>query len=172
MGRYAGAMHEADMTAIRRQEEELHLPAFSKDIAWQIGTLARELAEERGYGIAIEIVAAGVPVFTTLMEGTVPGTVRWLRRKAATVALFDRSSYGIWLQLQSKGQTLAGRHALPDAEFAADGGGFPLHVRHAGLVGSLTISGLDMRADHEFAVEVLCRHLGADYAMLALPKQS
>lgn len=161
-------MYEADLTTIRRQEEELYLPAFSKDEAWKLGTLARALATERGHGIAVEIVAAGVPVFTTLLEGTVPGTTRWLRRKAATVALFDRSSYGIWLQLQSKGQTLAGRHALPDAEFAADGGGFPLRVKGAGFVGSLTISGLDMRADHEFAVEVLCRFLGKDYAALAL----
>ncbi len=161
-------MHEEDIATIHRQEAALHLTSFSKSLAWQIGSLARGLAVERGYGIAVEIVAAGVPVFTTLMEGTVPGTVRWLRRKAATVALFDRSSYAIWLQLQSKGQTLAGRHALSDAEFAADGGGFPLRVAGAGFVGSLTISGLDMRADHEFAVEVLCRHLGRDYGALAL----
>ncbi len=165
-------MHEEDIAAIQRQEQALVLPAYSKDIAWEIGTLARGLAVERGFGIAIEICNAGVPVFTTLMTGTVPGTVRWLRRKAATVALFDRSSYAIWLQLQSKGQTLAGRHALGDAEFAADGGGFPLRVANAGFVGSLTISGLDMRADHEFAVEVLCRHLGKDYAALALPPSS
>lgn len=165
-------MHEADSVAIRRQEDELTLPVFSKEVAWQLGSMARGLAVERGYGIAIEIVAAGVPVFTTLLDGTVPGTVRWLRRKAATVALFDRSSYAIWLQLHSKGQTLAGRHALSDVEFAADGGGFPLRVANAGFVASLTISGLDMRADHEFAVEVLCRHLGREYAALALPRQN
>ncbi len=163
-------MHEADIATIRQQENELKLPAFSKEIAWQLGSLARAMAAERGYGIGIEICVAGAPIFTTVFEGTSPGTVRWLRRKAATVAHFDRSSYAVWLQLQSKGQTLAGRHALPDAEFAADGGGFPLRVPTAGLIGSLTISGLDMRGDHEFAVEVLCRHLGKDYSSLALPK--
>ena len=161
-------MHEADIEKIRQQEGELKLQAFSKEIAWQLGSLARGMAAERGYPLAIEICAGGVPVFTTLFEGTSPGTVRWLRRKAATVALFDRSSYAVWLQLQSKGQTLAGRHALQDADFAADGGGFPLRVVSAGFVGSLTISGLDMRADHEFAVEVLCRHLGMEYSDLAL----
>lgn len=162
-------MHETDIAAVQRQEAGLSLPEFSKDIAWQVGTLARDLAVERGHGLGIEIVLAGVPVFTTLMPGTVAGTSRWLRRKAATVAIFEKSSYAVWLQLQSKGQTLAGRHTLPDAEFAADGGGFPLRVLSAGFVGSLTVSGLDMRADHEFAVEVLCRYSGKDYAALALP---
>ena len=165
-------MSASATASILQQESELQLPHWSKQVAWQVGTLARGLAEERGHAIGIEICMAGVPVFTTLMDGTVPGTSRWLRRKAATVALFDRSSYGVWLQLETKGQTLAGRHALPDAEFAADGGGFPLRVAHAGFVGSLTISGLDMRADHEFAVEILCRHLGKDYAVLSLPPSS
>lgn len=162
-------MSAAAIASILQQEFQLQLPHWSKQLAWQLGTLARALAEERGHSVGIEICMAGTPVFTTLMDGTVPGTSRWLRRKAATVALFDRSSYAVWLQLESKGQTLAGRHALPDAEFAADGGGFPLRVANVGLVGSLTVSGLDMRSDHEFAVEVLCRHLGKDYAELALP---
>lgn len=164
-------MHEADIATIRRQEEALALPAYSKQIAWDLGLLARTLAAERGHAIGIEIVVAGVPVFTTVFDGTSVSTMRWLRRKAATVAHFDRSTYALWLQLQSKGQTLAGRHALPDAEYAADGGGFPLRVVSAGLVGSLTISGLDQRSDHEFAVEVLCRYLGRDYASLALQAQ-
>lgn len=161
-------MYETDIAAIRRQEDELQLKAFSKEIAWKIGSLARGLAEDRGYVIGIEIVLADVPVFTTAFDGTSPSTMRWLRRKAATVAHFDRSSYGLWLQLQAKGQTLA-RHALPEAEFAADGGSFPLRVAGAGIVGSLTISGLDQRSDHEFAVEVLCRFTGKDFAALALP---
>lgn len=161
-------MHEPDIAAIRRQEDELKLVTFSKQVAWEIGVLGRGLAAERGYALGIEILATGVPVFTALFDGTSPGTVRWLRRKAATVMHFDRSSYWLWLQLQSKGQTLAGRHALADADFAADGGGFPLRVASAGFVGSLTISGLDQRSDHEFAVEVLCRYLGKDYAALRL----
>lgn len=165
-------MYEIDIAAIRTQENQLQLSAFSKQVAWEIGLLARGLAAERGYAVGIEICAAGAPVFTTAFDGTSIGTMRWLRRKAATVAHFDRSSYGIWLQLAAKGQTLVARHALPDAEFAADGGGFPLHVKHAGLVGSLTISGLDQRSDHEFAVEVLCRYLGLDFAGLALPVQT
>ena len=162
-------MSQTDIDGIKRQEAELVLPAFSREIAWQIGTLARELAADRNHAIGIEICASGIPVFVTAFDGTSPSTMRWLRRKANTVAHFDRSSYGLWLQFGAKQQTLA-RHALPETEFAADGGGFPLRVESAGLVGSLTISGLDQRSDHEFAVEVLCRHLGLEYASLALAR--
>lgn len=38
------------------------------------------------------------------------------------------------------------------------------------MIGSLTVSGLAQRADHELAVEALCAELGHDYAKLALAK--
>ena len=89
--------------------------------AWQIGSLARTLASQRGLAIGIEICLAGSPVFVTALDGTCVSTMRWLRRKSNTVAMFDRSSYSLHLHLASKQQTLA-RHALPDADYAADGG--------------------------------------------------
>ncbi len=159
---------EADISLIKQQEAALVLPAFSKEIAWRIGCIARDLAVQRAAAIAIEICVAGVPVFVTALDGTSPNSMKWLRRKSNTVALFDRSSYGLSLHLASKQQTLA-RHALPESEYTADGGGFPVRVAQAGLVGSIAVSGLDQRSDHELAVEALCMHLGRDYAELALP---
>ncbi len=49
-----------------------------------------------------------------------------------------------------------------------DGGSFPLAVTGAGVVGSVTVSGLPQRADHELVVEALCSVLGRDYAALKL----
>ena len=161
------AASKEDIARIKQQEAALVLPAFSKEIAWQIGSIARELALSRGAVIGLEIRVAGSPVFLTLLDGTPPNVTHWLRRKANTVALFDSSSYRLFLQLASKQQTLA-RHALPEAEYAHDGGGFPLRVAHAGLIGSIAVSGLDQRADHEFAVETLCLYLKKDYKALAL----
>jgi uncharacterized protein (UPF0303 family) len=123
---------------------------------------------ERGHAVAIEVRSNGVPVFTSALDGTSPNSIKWLTRKGNTVALFDRSSYGLSLQLAEKNQTLA-RHALPEAEYAADGGSFPLRVLNAGLVGTLTVSGLDQRSDHELAVEAICLHLKLRYATFALP---
>jgi uncharacterized protein (UPF0303 family) len=38
----------------------------------------------------------------------------------------------------------------------------------AGVIGSVTVSGLPQRADHELAVEGICGELGRDYVSLRL----
>ncbi len=162
------ADYATDIAQIAQQERELQLPAFDLSIAWQLGSLAHSLAEERNYAIAIEIRRAGKTVFLVARNGTVPSQLDWLRRKANTCEWFGRSSYSTWLNLQQKQQTLSSRHALPDRDYAADGGAFPISVADTGAVGVLIISGLDQRADHELAVEVLSRHLGKNYEDLKL----
>jgi uncharacterized protein (UPF0303 family) len=95
-----------------------------------------------------------------------------VRKKSNVVARFHRSSYGFGLNLKMKNVTLHERYGLPVADYAADGGGFPLHVEAAGVVGSVTVSGLPQRADHELVVEALCGMLGRDYAELKLGAES
>jgi uncharacterized protein (UPF0303 family) len=155
--------------AIKLQEAALVLPAFNKAIAWEIGTLARDLAVKRSHVVAIEIRSNGAPLFVTALDGTSPNSMKWLTRKSNTVALFDRSTYGLSMHLAAKNQTIA-RHALPEADYSADGGGFPLRILNGGIVGSLAVSGLDQRSDHELAVEALCLHLGFNYTSIALPQ--
>jgi uncharacterized protein (UPF0303 family) len=41
-------------------------------------------------------------------------------------------------------------------------------VKGAGIVGSVTVSGLPQRGDHELVVEALCAILGRDYGELKL----
>ena len=68
------------------------------------------------------------------------------------------------------GATLADKHGLPISDYSPHGGAFPLTVAGAGVIGSITASGLPQRADHEFVVEALCAELGQDYAVLALAR--
>ena len=51
------------------------------------------------------------------------------------------------------------------------GGGFPISVKGAGVIGALTISGLPGRRDHGVAVDALCEHLGLDKTAYALPAE-
>jgi uncharacterized protein (UPF0303 family) len=90
-----------------------------------------------------------------------------VHRKSNVVARFHRSSYGVGLTMKSKNDSLEAR-GLPINEYASHGGSFPLAVKDAGIVGSVTVSGLPQRADHELVVEALCALLGKDYASLKL----
>jgi uncharacterized protein (UPF0303 family) len=91
-----------------------------------------------------------------------------VRRKSNVVARFHRSSYAIGLKEKIKGESICDSQGLPLGDYATHGGSFPLSVTGAGVVGSVTVSGLPMRADHELAIEALCAIIGRDYAELRL----
>lgn len=156
-----------DLARVTLQERELRLPRFDAEVAWELGTRLRALAQERGLAIVIDVRRFGQPLFYGALEGTTPDNPEWVRRKSNVVARYHRSSYGMGLNLQLKSETLEGRgHSV--ADFAAHGGSFPIHVEGAGVIGSVTVSGLPQRADHELVVEALCGLLGRDYELLKL----
>jgi uncharacterized protein (UPF0303 family) len=156
-----------DIDRIALQERELHLPRFDARVAWELGTRLKLMAEERALSLVIDVRRFGQPLFYAALEGTTPDNAEWVRRKSNVVARYHRSSYGMGLNLKMKGQTMEERgHSI--ADFAAHGGSFPLHVEGAGIVGSVTVSGLPQRDDHELVVEALCAMLGRDYAALRL----
>ena len=84
---------------------------------------------------------------------------------------FHRSSYAIGLELKRTNSTLAEKYELSSEDYASHGGSFPLKVAGAGVIGSVTVSGLPQRADHELVVEALCGQLGRDGLDFALPNQ-
>jgi len=160
-----------DVERVALQERELHLPRLDARVAWELGTRLKSMAEERGLSLVIDVRRFNQPLFYAALEGTTPDNPEWVRRKSNVVARYHRSSYGMGLNLKMRGQTLEERgHSA--ADFAAHGGSFPLHVEGAGIVGSVTVSGLPQRADHELVVEALCSMLGRDYAALKLDPES
>ena len=161
-----------DLATIARQEAELRLPHFDNDTAWRLGLSLRELAVARNHSIVIDIRRFGQPhqpLFYSALAGTTPDNPRWVQRKSNVVARFHRSSYAIGLTLAQDNRTFAERYGLPDANYAAHGGSFPLHVNGAGIIGSLTVSGLPQRDDHNLVVEALCLELHRDHTALCLP---
>jgi uncharacterized protein (UPF0303 family) len=128
----------------------------------------KTLAEERGLVLVVDVRRFGQQLFYAALDGTTPDNAEWVRRKSNVVARFHRSSYGVGLSLKAKDSTLLERNGLPVADYAADGGSFPLHVAGTGVVGSVTVSGLPQRDDHELVVEALCGLLGRSYAELKL----
>jgi len=157
-----------DLERIALQERELVMQRLDTETAWDLGARLRALAKERGLGVVIDVRRFGQPLFYAALEGTTPDHVEWVRRKSNVVARFHCSSYAIGLKEKIKNETLFQSQGLPVADYATHGGSFPLAVTGAGVVGSVTVSGLPQRADHELAVEALCVVLGRDYAALKL----
>jgi uncharacterized protein (UPF0303 family) len=160
-----------DLERIALQERELSLPRLDAQVAWQLGVRLRDLAEQRGLAVVIDVRRFGQPLFYAALEGTAPDNAQWVRRKSNVVARFHRSSYAVGLKLKAKSETLAEQQGLPLIDYSAHGGSFPLAVDGAGVVGSATVSGLPQRADHELVVEALCGLLGRNYADLRLAEE-
>jgi uncharacterized protein (UPF0303 family) len=159
---------QEDLERIALQERELVLPKLDAQIAWELGSRLRTLAAERNLAVVIDVRRFGHPLFYTAMDGTTPDNPEWVRRKSNVVARFHCSSYAMGLREKQKNQTLTETQGLPVADYATHGGSFPLRVANAGIMGSVTVSGLPMRADHELVIEALCGLLGRDYAELKL----
>src|ERR1700723_1025246 len=157
-----------DLQRVRLQERELRLPRLDAEGAWELGVRLRTLAVERGLAVVIDVRRFEQPMFYAALEDTTPDNVEWVRRKSNVVARFHRSSYAVGLKLKSKNETLADQQGLSLVDYATHGGSFPLAVIDAGVVGSVTVSGLPQRAHHELAVEALPGLLGRDFRELQL----
>jgi uncharacterized protein (UPF0303 family) len=161
-----------DLETIALQEKELVLPRLDAETAWQLGSLLRVMSAERGLAVVIDVRRFGQPLFYAAMDGTTPDNVEWVRRKSNVVARFHRSSYAVGLREKQKGQTIYESQGLPVSDYATHGGSFPLAVTGAGIIGSVTVSGLPMRQDHELVIEALCALLKRSYSEeLQLPPE-
>lgn len=158
-----------DLALIARQEKELVFSSFDDARAWAVGSRLRELAVSAKYpALVIDVRRFGHPLFYATVGASLPDHAEWIRRKSNVVARFYRSSYALSLEMQQKKTTLTERYGLPLADYASHGGSFPLRVAGAGVIGSITVSGLPQRDDHNLVVEALCDLLGHEYATLKL----
>jgi uncharacterized protein (UPF0303 family) len=157
-----------DLARIVLQEQELQFASFDEETAWRLGSRLRSMALEREFKIVIDVRRIGQPLFYTALAGTTPDNVDWVRRKSNVTARFLRSSYALGLEMEEKKSNLFDRYGLTVSDYASHGGCFPLRVVNAGMIGSVTVSGLAQRADHELAVEAICAELERDYESLRL----
>src|SRR5215212_9339822 len=161
-----------DLDRIATQEQRLQFDRFDAGIAWTVGLRLKEAAEAHGFAVAIDVQLHGQPLFFYAMPGTTPDNVDWIRRKRNVVLRFQRSSYAVGLQLQQRGTTLEQSIAVDACDYAPHGGCFPLKLIGTGCIGTITVSGLPQRQDHELIVEVLAELLGQPLAELALDEPS
>jgi uncharacterized protein (UPF0303 family) len=157
-----------DVFRIKLQEERLRFSKFDEADAWTLGTLMRNRAEQKKLPLVIDIRASGRRLFCTALPGTTPDNDEWVRRKINVVMQFHASSYRKGLELAQKGSELSLANGYDPANYAAHGGCFPIMIENSGIVGTVTVSGIPQREDHNFVVECLCEFLKIPYTEIAL----
>lgn len=160
---------EADLMLVKKQEQELVFPEFNEAVAFSLGSAIYARAIAEGMGVVVDIRTWDRQMFFAATDGTSADNAEWVRRKINSVRRFQRSSYRMVLE---RGEVPFPPQSGADvADFVIAGGGFPIRVKGAGIIGSLTISGLPGRLDHGVAVSAICAHLGIDAAAYTLPPE-
>ncbi|PPK95318.1 uncharacterized protein (UPF0303 family) [Kineococcus xinjiangensis] len=144
---------------LQAQERELVWPAFGFEDAWRLGCALVEEGRRRELPIAVLVQRGGQRLFAAALPGSVPDNDAWLERKSRVVARFHRSSLAVGRLCAEAGLGLEEMFMVPEREFTAHGGAFPLTVAGTGVVGSVAVSGLPQLEDHALVVDVLRRQL-------------
>ena len=162
-------MDDIEETIARVEEDErrLQFVAFSDEDAFTLGVQMRTLALAGGHAIAIDIARGEQRLFHTALPGTSAHNGIWIERKKRTVREWACSSYAVGLRFPrlDAPYTLETAPWMDPRSYSGSGGGFPVVVVGAGLVGTVAISGLRHDLDHAFVVDALERFLGLTPAL-------
>ncbi|MFE7000591.1 heme-degrading domain-containing protein [Streptomyces griseus] len=139
------------------QERRLTLPRFSHDDALALGGLLVELARERRAPVAIDIRRGAQQLFHAALPGSSADNDAWIDRKRRVVERYAESSYLVGARFRAKGTTFEESSRLDPDTYAAHGGSFPVAVEGAGVIGTVTVSGLPQAEDHAMVVQALER---------------
>ncbi len=149
---------------VEADEKRLVFTTFTADDAFRLGILMRELALTRGHAITIDIAHGDQRLFHTALPGTSAHNAKWIERKKRTVREWAASSYAVGLRFPILDPPYALENApwMNPVQYSGSGGGFPIVVAGAGLVGTIAVSGLRHDLDHAFIVDALTVYLGVN----------
>ncbi|RWP96180.1 heme-degrading domain-containing protein [Mesorhizobium sp.] len=161
-----------DIALIQKQEAELVFSVFDEAVAFKIGSTIRDRALAQSLPIIVDIRTFDRPLFYAAMPGSNASNPDWARRKINVVRRFLRSTYCMVLEQQRPDRSFKPGEGLDISDYVLAGGGFPVTVKGAGVIGVIAVSGLPEREDHGVVVDALCSHLGVDGRELALPPEA
>jgi uncharacterized protein (UPF0303 family) len=141
--------------ALAEQAASVELASFSQGEAVALGLLATDRAITAQLGIVIEVHHLGRLAYRAALPGSLPDSDDWIRRKRRVVERFGASTMAMRVRYEEQGREFNAATGLPEAEYAAHGGGFPVTVSGVGVVGGFYASGLPQVQDHEFLVGCL-----------------
>ncbi|MEQ1770967.1 MAG: heme-degrading domain-containing protein [Devosia sp.] len=161
---------EDDLKRVIEQEAGLVFDRFDEDVAFAIGSYAREAGRRFDKGIVAGVYLWDRTLFYGATAGATEGNRSWVERKTKLVKLVHKSSYRVVLERGDKPRALEPGWGLEPKDYALAGGAFPIVLRGLGIIGTVAVSGLHERDDHEIAPEAIAVALGKGADYLALDK--
>ena len=143
--------NKVDMEVIKKIE----LDSFSNRMALEMGLAIIDLAKSRNQHIAVEICRLNQTVFIYVDDNLPVDKHNWLRRKANVAKQFEESSLSVKNDLKEGGMSIENTFGLDDKDFLAKGGSVPVFVKNAGLIATITVSGLHDEEDHKIIIDAL-----------------
>ena len=140
---------------MRWEEKTIQFSSFTNETAWQLGNKLLETARRENKSVTIDICRNGQQLFHYALPGTSADNDEWIIRKNRVVNRFGHSSYYMGNYYKSLETTITQKSLLEERDYAPHGGAFPLIIKDVGAVGTITVSGLPQKEDHEFVVRVL-----------------
>lgn len=135
--------------------KKIELDHFSNRIAFDIGLKIVELAKSRNQHIAVEVSRLNHTVFLFVDDNLPADKHNWLRRKANVAKQFEESSLSVKNDLKDGQMSLDKTFCLDERDFIAKGGSIPIFIKNAGMIGTITVSGLRDEEDHNIIIESL-----------------
>ena len=157
-----------DIACLKKQEEVLRFSKFDEADAWSLGQAMHAAATSRKQTFVIDIQIAGRTLFYSALPGTAPDHQEWVKRKTNAVMRWHKSSYRLGRELAQSGKSLDESQGVSPIAYASHGGSFPIHIIGTGVVGTITVSGMPQRDDHNFVVECVAKHLNINHASVVL----
>lgn len=151
--------YEEHIKEIEQQEKELQFSEFTCETALKIGLNLVEKAKEGGKTITVDITRNGHQLFHYSFDGTSPDNDQWVIRKNRVVYRFGKSSLLVGTLLLNSGKTLEEKYLISTSEYAPHGGAFPIIIKNVGVVGTITVSGLSQKEDHDMVVAAVREYL-------------
>ena len=135
----------------------VELEHFTKEDAFELGTLAANVITERGVSLAVDIVIGDDLVYRAKLGNTNAGNDKWLAGKAAVTRHFGDTSLLVKLRQEATGVPFT-ELDVDHSSLLAYGGSIPLYVGGE-LVATITMSGEPDVVDHETCTEAVARYV-------------
>ncbi|EPY53808.1 hypothetical protein SPOG_02959 [Schizosaccharomyces cryophilus OY26] len=146
---------------VQEQEHALRFPSVSYSDCYTLGEIIRRLYSQARYTapIVIDITINGHQVFHLAFDGSSPDNDAFIKRKYATVNRFHMSSFRMGLMMSDSKTTISTKYNVPEGDYGAFGGGFPLTLTSGVQIGVICVSGLRQVQDHCIIVRAVAQLL-------------